>query len=126
MKLVRRPVLFTALYLHPILVALVFAPTLWWWGAPWASTSFKVSRTGSHAQRSGAGVNNAAMPASAQNGIERRCRVIESEYEYEDVAIACADGEKIQARYFSATAPACDSLADRVLPAHRGRARVSR
>lgn len=35
MKLVRRPVLFTALHLHPILVALVFAPTLWWWGAPW-------------------------------------------------------------------------------------------
>ena len=26
-----------------------------------------MSRTGSHAQRSGAGVNNAAMPASAQN-----------------------------------------------------------
>jgi 1-acyl-sn-glycerol-3-phosphate acyltransferase len=35
MKLVRRPVLFTALHLHPILIALVFASTLWWWGALW-------------------------------------------------------------------------------------------
>lgn len=35
MKLVRRPILFTALHLHPILIALVFAPTLWWWGAFW-------------------------------------------------------------------------------------------
>lgn len=35
MKLVRRPVLFSALHLHPILIALVFAPTLWWWGALW-------------------------------------------------------------------------------------------
>ena len=34
--------------------------------------------------------------------------MIESEYEYEDVAITCADGERIQARYFSATAPASD------------------
>lgn len=34
--------------------------------------------------------------------------MIESEYEYEDVAITCADGEKIQARYFPATAPTCD------------------
>ncbi len=34
-KIVRRPILFTALHLHPILVALVFAPTLWWWGVIW-------------------------------------------------------------------------------------------
>ncbi len=35
MKLVRRPILFTALHLHPILVALMFSPTLWWWGVIW-------------------------------------------------------------------------------------------
>ncbi|MBK0420274.1 hypothetical protein JD276_14665 [Leucobacter sp. CSA1] len=35
MKLVRRPILFSALHLHPILIALAFAPTLWWWGAFW-------------------------------------------------------------------------------------------
>ena len=35
MRLVRRPVLFTALHLHPMVVALVFAPVLWWWGVAW-------------------------------------------------------------------------------------------
>jgi hypothetical protein len=32
---VRRPVLFAAMHLHAIVVALVFAPALWWWGVLW-------------------------------------------------------------------------------------------
>lgn len=35
MKLVRRPVLFTALHVHPIVIALAFSATLWWWGVLW-------------------------------------------------------------------------------------------
>ncbi|RLV57499.1 hypothetical protein D9V41_02405 [Aeromicrobium phragmitis] len=34
-RLVRRPVLFAAVHVQPWIVALAFAPALWWWGAVW-------------------------------------------------------------------------------------------
>lgn len=34
MKLLRHPILFTALHIHPVLVAVVFS-FVWWWGAGW-------------------------------------------------------------------------------------------
>jgi hypothetical protein len=34
-RVVRRPVLFTALHVHPIVIGLVYLPQLWWWGPVW-------------------------------------------------------------------------------------------
>ncbi|MFD1859484.1 hypothetical protein EHW97_07725 [Aeromicrobium camelliae] len=34
-RLVRRPVLFAAVHVQPWIVALAYAPALWWWGALW-------------------------------------------------------------------------------------------
>lgn len=34
-RLVRHPILFTALHIHPMLVGLLFPPYLWWWGPLW-------------------------------------------------------------------------------------------
>ena len=34
-RLVRHPVVFTALHVHPIIVGVLYPPHLWWWGAVW-------------------------------------------------------------------------------------------
>jgi hypothetical protein len=34
-RLVRRPVAFTALHIHPIIVGTFYPPHLWWWGPIW-------------------------------------------------------------------------------------------
>jgi hypothetical protein len=34
-RLVRHPIAFTALHVHPIVVGLLYPPHLWWWGIPW-------------------------------------------------------------------------------------------
>lgn len=34
-RLVRRPVLFTALHIHPVIVGVVYPPHQWWWGVLW-------------------------------------------------------------------------------------------
>lgn len=35
LRLVRRPIAFTALHVQPILVGLLFPGTVWWWGVAW-------------------------------------------------------------------------------------------
>jgi hypothetical protein len=47
-RLVRRPVLFTALHVHAIVVGFAFAPHLWWWGPLW----YLVTLTGAVTVRS--------------------------------------------------------------------------
>lgn len=34
-RLVRMPVVFTALHVHPIVVGVLYGPYLWWWGPAW-------------------------------------------------------------------------------------------
>lgn len=34
-RVARTPVLFTALHVHPVVVALVYDPAAWWWGVAW-------------------------------------------------------------------------------------------
>lgn len=34
-RVARRPVVFTALHVHPIVVALLYDPVVWWWGVAW-------------------------------------------------------------------------------------------
>lgn len=34
-RLVRHPIVFTALHVHPVIVGLLYPPHLWWWGIPW-------------------------------------------------------------------------------------------
>lgn len=34
-RLVRRPVLFASLHVHPVIVGVLYPPHLWWWGIVW-------------------------------------------------------------------------------------------
>lgn len=55
MRVVRRPIIFTALHIHPIVVAVVYSPALWWWGVTWylypLAGTVAVHRSPLHLQR---------------------------------------------------------------------------